>query len=109
MPIKTLIVTTSLILSAVGKVNTAKGIISSIRQRIAQIRDTDLQRVWKSTENVDSNVFKQRMQEMDQDIQKMLDALEEYVQVLQTSATQFEAKQETVKSQAQALRSPRNR
>jgi len=109
MPLKTLIITTGKIISAAGKINSTISLIRNIRTRIADIRDQRLQQVWRSSENVDSNVFKQRMQEMDQDIQKMLDALDQYEQVLRTSAQQFQAKQETVRTEATNLRSPRNR
>jgi len=109
MAIKTIIVTAIKIRSTAGKINAGINLIRQIRQRVQSLREERLQQVWRSSENVDSNIFKQRMQEMDTDIQKMLDALDQYEQVLRTSADQFQAKQETVRSEAQALQSPRNR
>jgi len=104
-----IIVSAAKIISSAGKINDAIGRIRNFRERMRNLREQDLNDAWNHTHNADSNIFSQRMQEMDTDIQKMIEALDEYEAVLRRSAQEFEQKQATVAGEAQGLRSPRNR
>ena len=108
MPVGTMVVSS---LKIMGAMNTIVGFTKNIqdaKKKLIQIRDSRMQEIWKSVKNVDSNTFKQRLQELDVDIQKMLVCLDEYVQLLKKSAAEYEQTQQNVNSNAGALRSPTN-
>lgn len=106
MAVGTIIVSAVTIVKAATQCMNLIKDIDNIRKRIVEIREQRMQQVWKSTNNVDSDVFKQRMQELDDDVKKMLDCLDEYEKVLRDSASAYEKAQQDVKSGADALKSP---
>ena len=83
--------------------------IVKTRRQLQQIRDKEVNDVWKNTTNPDSEMFRQRMQELDDDIQKMLDCLNEYVAVLKRTAEESARVQGEARAGASALKSPTNR
>jgi uncharacterized protein YukE len=109
MPAITTILVTAATIASTAK--TVSGIIRDIqetRNNIIQIRDNRMQQVWKSSTNADSSTFSQRMQELELDIQKMLDCLQEYHDLLNKSATEYERTQRDVQGKASGLKSPTN-
>ena len=83
--------------------------IGAARNSLNNLREGQMQQVWKSTTNADSSMFSQRMQELDNDIQQMLNTLDEYTILLQRSATEYQNTQQNAHSRASQLRSPTNR
>jgi prophage DNA circulation protein len=83
--------------------------IVAAKNHLTNLREGQMQDVWKSTTNADSNMFSQRMQELDNDIQQMLSTLDEYTALLQRSATEYQNTQQNVHNNANQLRSPTNR
>jgi len=101
---------------AVGLINgvataarTVMGLINDIKKNINTIRTTEMDRVWKSAKNTDSQAFNTKMEELERDIQKAYDILNEYEQLLQRSAKEYENRQQEVHAQASNLKSPTNR
>ena len=106
MAIGTIIVAAGTI---IGVAKTVTGIVKDIletKKNLMQIRDS-IREIWGES-NADSNVFSQRMQELDADIQAMLECLEEYVALLNKSAQDYQKTQQDVHAGASALTSPRN-
>jgi flagellar biosynthesis chaperone FliJ len=85
------------------------GNILAQRNRVNQVYAEDLQNVWQSSQNTDSDMFRTRMQELENDIIHIEGILDQYVQVLNQSAQQYENTQNQIRSNAQGLTSPRNR
>jgi hypothetical protein len=83
--------------------------INSEKAQLKAIRDVQIPRIWPDRGNVDSNTFCQRLEELDNDIQVMLNILDDYVEVLRRSAREYENTQREVNSKAGALKSPRSR
>ena len=104
-----IIVTVSKIRATIEGVKKIIGFINDVRDRIRSIRDKEIDQCWCGTTNADSNIFKQRMQELQDDINRMLDILEEYAKVLAASAEDWERTQNQVKAGADALTSPGRR
>jgi len=90
----------------------AQGVMTAfnkVKQAIESIRSVDMQRVWGSATNSDSKVFNDRMIELENDIKKAYDILNEYEQLLQRSAKEYENRQQEVQSNASNLKSPTGR
>jgi len=83
--------------------------IRTIRTRIQQVREDRIRDIWADNVNADSTVFCQKMRELEEDVQKMMDCLTEYEQLLDRSAQEYETTQTNVKQQASALTSPTRR
>lgn len=102
-----IIFTVSQVISAVNTITGIIADITTIKQNIAQIQE-NIQMIWGSTSNADSNMFDQRMQELFSDINDMLDCLNEYQQLLERTAREYERTQQDVYNNANNLKSPRN-
>lgn len=108
------ITTTGIVLTITaisGAVTIIRGAIDGTRaveRAIGNIRDQRMQEVWKSNKNADSNVFSQRMRELEADINFMCGIIEEYNTLLQQVRDQAERTQQQTMSNATNLRSPRN-
>ena len=109
MAVGTILVTAGAIAGVYTGVSQVVRDIIAVRDRLNNICEGEMQQVWKSTTNADSNVFKQRMQELNSDIQQMLNTLDEYTALLQRSETEYRNTQQNVHGQASQLRSPTNR
>lgn len=106
---KKIFVTASKIITVYNEVRTVVGDIITAKNFLTNLREGQLQQAWGSTTNADSSVFNQRMQELDSDIQQMLRTLDEYTDLLQRSANEFQTTQQNVHGNASQLKSPTNR
>ena len=106
MAVGTIIAVVSVITAVAQAIKAAAEAITSIKQMITALRETDMQNAWKSTTNADSNIFNQRMQELDEDIMKLLTILGEYVEALNRSAAEYEATQQATMEKAAQLKRP---
>ena len=109
MAIGTIIVVAGLIKTVADATSAVIKAITDIKNAIRDICNVDMQQVWGSNENVDSQVFKTRMQELETDIQTAYSILNEYEQLLEKSAKDYEKQQQSVRDQASALQRPTSR
>ena len=107
--ITTVVVTAGTLVNVAKKITDIIKDINAIKQNLISLRDTEIQAVWKSQENVDSQTFCQRMQELEKDVNDMIQTLDEYVQLLERSAKEYERTQNETNARASALKSPTNR
>ena len=106
MAVGTIIVVAGLIKAVADATTAVINTITSIKGAINNIRTNEMQSVWKSVKNTDSQMFNTRMEELEVDIQKAYDILDEYEKLLRRSAAQYENTQQNVHGQATALKSP---
>ena len=83
-----------------------KRVLKNIAKEIMKKIMPDLSERWR---NADYEFFRERMRELEQDIDALCECLCEYEEVLNQSATEYEITQQTVKDKAIALRSPARR
>lgn len=105
--IKAIIVAAPRIMAVYSAVSTIVNDIITVKNHLNTLREQS-QQFWGSTTNADSSVFNQRMQELDNDIQIMLKTLNDYTEILQRSAREYERTQQNAHNDASQLRSPRN-
>ena len=108
MAVGTIVVTATKIISAASTCVELFKAIKTIKEQLINIRDVQIPQIWKRQNNVDSDMFSKRMEELDQDVQKMLDCLDEYEQVLRKSAKDYETTQQNALTGASNLKSPTN-
>ena len=82
--------------------------IRSAREALRQVCECDIPGIWPGATNADSNMFCQRMEELRVDIDKMIATLDEYTELLERTAKDYENTQRDVHSRANSLRSPSN-
>jgi len=107
--------TATAIVAAIGTIGTVISAINStielannVKSALVSIREQKMQQVWKSVRNKDSDMFRQRMVELDDDIRRVLGILDDYVAYLNESKHRYENLQTEVHQKASALRSPTN-
>jgi hypothetical protein len=101
-----------------GKIAGAISSIIGLIQQVNQIKQSfkmqikvELNVYWQGQggdKNPDSQIFNQRLDELDQDILRLTQILDEYIQLLGRIKTDLENTQGQTVSGASALRSPRN-
>jgi len=104
--ITTIVVSAVAIMSAANTIFEFNRNIQDVIGKIRDIRTDRVNSVWKGEKNVDSNEFCMRMEELEQDVKKMLDCLDEYEQVLKKSAQEYEKTQQQVRDGAANLKRP---
>ena len=97
------------IVAVVKGVKTAIDTIKAVKEKLANIREVLIPKCWCNTTNKDSEIFVQRMQELDTDIQKALRDLDEYVAMIEKVRAEYERTQSESHQNAVALQSPGNR
>jgi len=104
-----IVITAFVIMSAFNTISDTIRNIAEARNALARICTVELPSIWQSTTNADSKMFSQRMEEMRNDVNQMISALDEYTALLQRSAKDYGDTQESAHSRATSLRSPTNR
>ena len=104
-----ILVTVGKIVTVISAINSSIELIRNIRAGLERIRETEIKRCWCNTTNADSNIFTQRMQELDQDIQRTLGFLDQYIDVLERSKREYENMQQQIANEASVIKSPGRR
>lgn len=101
-----IVIGTEIISKVLGNIDNSIQSIANIKESIGRIRSVEMPRCWCNTKNADSNIFDQRMQELDRDIAKAMRDLEEYSRILQKVRAEYAATQQDSMNQGSALKSP---